>query len=245
MKNNKKKKRITWGVIIVIVLILVGGFCYLFLYNQTDEKETNELKPLPKQELSEGLRGVYGIDKNINEKTIDKYLGRSDTVYRDVRLLMDTATWENKGGTRELTGFVEGFEVVPYAYLTEFPKEYIDQKKSENVTGLYTGKTLFSLDKDGKYVANYKESMDILEYLFPKNKYIFIMCGAGGYANFTKKMLVSLGWDKTKIYNVGGYWNYNGKHSISTVNNNGSKTTYDFWKVAYHDIDFNSLHKIK
>ena len=35
--------------------------------------------------------------------------------------------------------------------------------------------------------------MDILEYLFPKDKFIFIMCGAGGYANFTKQMLVSLG----------------------------------------------------
>ena len=85
---------------------------------------------------------------------------------------MDSATWENKGGERELTGFVEGFEVVPYAYLTEFPQEYIDQKASENVSGLYTGKTLFSLDKNGDYVANYKESIGILEYLFLKDKYI-------------------------------------------------------------------------
>ena len=82
---------------------------------------------MPKQEKSEGLRGVYDIDKNINEKTIDNYLGRKDTVYRDVRMLIDSATWENKGGERELTGFVEGFEVVPYAYLTEFPKEYVEQ----------------------------------------------------------------------------------------------------------------------
>ena len=202
-------------------------------------------KPLPKQELEEGLRGVYGIDKNINEKTIDNYLGRSDTVYRDVRMLEDTATWENKGGERNLTGFVEGFEVVPYAYLTEFPEEYVEQKKSENVSGLYKGKTLFRLGKDGSYIANYKESMDILEYLFPKDKYIFLMCGAGGYANFTKKMLVSLGWDETKIYNVGGYWNYEGNRSISTVNNNGPKVTYDFWKVNYHNINFNTLTEVK
>lgn len=119
-------------------------------------------------------------------------------------MLEDSATWENKGGERDLTGFVDGFEVIPYAYLTEFPKEYVDQKKSENITGLYKGKTLFRLE-DGKYVANYKESMEILEYIFPKDKIIFIMCGAGGYANFTKQMLVSLGWDKSKIYNVGGY----------------------------------------
>ena len=52
---------------------------------------------LPQPEKSEGLRGVYDIDKNINEKTIDQYLQRNDVVYRDVRMLEDTATWENKG----------------------------------------------------------------------------------------------------------------------------------------------------
>ena len=117
--------------------------CTKFFYGfNIVKKDCSELEPLPKQEKSEGLRGVYDIDKNINEKTIDDYLGRSDVAYRDVRMLEDTATWENKGGERDLTGFVKGFEVIPYAYLTEFPQAYIDQKKSENVTGLYEGKTL-------------------------------------------------------------------------------------------------------
>lgn len=104
---------------------------------------------------------------------------------------------------------------------------------------------MFSLDKNGGYVANYEELMEILEYLFPKDKYIFLMCGAGGYANFTKQMLVALGWNKEKIYNIGGYWSYDGNRRISTVNNHGSKTKYDFWKVNYHDIDFNNLTEIK
>lgn len=207
-----------------------------------ENSETNcELDPLPAQEMSEGLRGVYGIDKNINETTIDNYLWRSDVAYRDVRMLEDSATWENKWGTRNLEGLVEGFEVIPYAFLTEFPQEYIDQKASENVSGLYTWTTLFSLGEDGSYIPNYEESMEVLEYLFPKDKYIFLMCGAGGYANFTKKMLVALGWDESKIYNIGWYWNYEGNRGISTVNNNGTETTYDFWKVPYHAIDFDSL----
>lgn len=230
--NNKK---CIISLIILVVLLITSIILNIKFFGYKE-------KPLPAQENSEGLRGVYGIDKNINEKTIDNYLGRSDTVYRDVRMLMDTATWENKGGERNLTGFVEGFEVVPYAYLTEFPQEYIDQKASENVSGLYTGKTLFRLDDNGGYVANYKESMSILEYLFPKDKYIFLMCGAGGYANFTKKMLVSLGWDESKIYNIGGYWNYEGNRKISTVNENGN---YDFWKVNYHDINFDLLTEVK
>ena len=223
-------------IILLVVCLLIGGICGYLLNNN------NSLKPLPRPEKSEGLRGVYDIDKNINEKTIDNYLGRTDVVYRDVRMLEDTATWENKGGERDLTGFVEGFEVVPYAYLTEFPQEYIDQKKSENVSGLYQGKTLFRLE-NGKYVANYKESMEILEYLFPKDKTIFIMCGAGGYANFTKQMLGALGWDTSKIYNVGGYWNYDGNRRVSTKIEGSNKC--DFSKVPYHNIDFDRLTEVK
>ena len=153
-----KKKLII--ILAIGMATMLGGVGSYFFWGKVN------LESLPKQEKSEGLRGVYDIDKNINEKTIDQYLGRSDTVYRDVRMLMDSATWENKGGERALTGFVEGFEVVPYAFLTEFPQEYIDQKASENVSGLYQGKTLFSLDKNGNYIANYQESMEILLYVF-------------------------------------------------------------------------------
>ena len=35
---------------------------------------------LPKPEVSEGVRGDLGIDANVNEETIDKYLGREDAV---------------------------------------------------------------------------------------------------------------------------------------------------------------------
>ena len=226
-------------VIISVVSILIGGFASYLIFNSNK----TSLNPLPAQEKSEGLRGAYDIDKNINETTIDNYLGRSDVVYRDVRMLEDTATWENKGGERDLTGFVEGFEVIPYAYLTEFPQAYIDQKKSENVSGLYKGKTLFKLDEKGNYIANYKESMDILEAIFPKDKVIFLMCGAGGYANFTKQMLGALGWDTSKIYNVGGFWNYNGSHAISTKVEGSEKC--DFSKVPYHNIDFERLTPVK
>ena len=39
-------------------------------------------KALPTPEIEEGIRGKqFGIDKNINEKTIDKYLNRDDVCY--------------------------------------------------------------------------------------------------------------------------------------------------------------------
>lgn len=226
------------NVLFAIVMILVTvGIIYSFVLFT---RENNELKlaELPKPEVSEGMRGELGIDKNINEANIDEYLGREDSVYRDMRLLEDPAEYEAIEGDSYLSGFVKGFEVVPFPYLV-------------NVTGLpeevgetYKGKTLFTLDKDGKYVANYEESMDVLEYLFPKDKNIFLMCGGGGYAGMTKAMLVSLGWDETKIYNTGGYWYYEGENAV-IVKNDKYKDSYDFWKVPYHNINFKELHEVK
>ncbi len=194
--------------------------------------------PLPSPELESGLRGEqFGIDANINEATIDQYLGRSDTVYRDMRMLKDEADYEAIGGDAWLSGIVEGFEVVPYPYLV-------------NVEGLppeagnsYTGNTLFTHDASG-YTANYMESMDILEYLFPKDKNIILMCGGGGYAGMTKAMLGELGWDTSRIYNAGGYWFYEGSHSVEIKREENGETFYDFHKLNYHHIEFSSLHRI-
>ena len=44
-----------------------------------------------------------------------------------------------------------------------------------------------------------------------------------------------------KIYNVGGYWYYEGENNIKVKNEN---ETYDFWKIPYHNIDFETLNKV-
>ena len=44
---------------------------------------------LPKPEVTGGERGKLGIDKNINELTIDNYLNRTDSVSIDLRMLKD------------------------------------------------------------------------------------------------------------------------------------------------------------
>lgn len=226
MKKNLK-------YVLLAILILSLG---LNIYNLVNRK-TSKTSELPKPKLSEGLRGTFGIDKNINETTIDNYLNRSDSVYRDMRMLKDPGNYEAIGGDSYLSGFIKGFEVVPYPYIV-------------NVTGLpeevgktYEGKTLFTL-KDGKYIANYNESLSILEYLFPKDKNIFLMCGAGGYAGSTKEMLVALGWDENRIYNIGGYWYYNGNNNVEVKRTINNKTYYDFYKINYHNIDFTNLTKV-
>ena len=227
MKKNTKL------VIGIIIGLIIGGILGGCLFGNVEK-----LKSLPKPEITGGERGMLGIDKNINEETIDNYLGREDSVYGDMRMLKDPGNYEAIGGDSYLSGFVKGFEVVPYPYLTEV------KGLPEAVGSSYTGKTLFTQNEDGSYTANYKESFDYLEYFFPKDKYIFLMCGGGGYAGMTKNLLVSLGWDENKIYDVGGYWYYNGKNNIKVKQTNDDKTTYDFWKVTYHDIDFTNLTEV-
>ena len=221
-------------IIIISIITLIIGLLIGYIIKPND----NKLPKLPKPEVTDGVRGTLGIDKNINEKTIDNYLNRKDSVYRDMRMLKDPGNYEAIGGDSYLSGIIEGFEVIPYPYLEEV------KGLPEEVGNTYQGKTLFSKNIDGTYKANYKESLEYLEYYFPKDKYIFLICGGGGYAGMTKKLLVSLGWDENKIYNVGGYWYYNGKHNITIKRINNNETTYDFWKLIFHDIDFNSLKDV-
>jgi hypothetical protein len=217
------------SLVIAVVIALVGG-----LIIGTFAARSIYVDPvLPKPELSEGERGQLGIDKNVSESTIDKYLFREDSVYYDMRMLEDPADYEKIGGDRFLSGLVQGFEVLPYPYLVNV------EGLPEAVGQSYTGHTLFT-HKDDQYVANYKESEQILKDLFPKDKYIFLMCGGGGYAGMTKTLLTALGWDSSKIYVVGGYWYYEGDYDVEIEQDDGS---YAFWKVPYHDIDFSKLTK--
>ena len=224
-------------IIVIIISLLVGlGVGYL-VFNNCGSKDS--LSKLPKPEVTGGERGMLGIDKNINEENIDDYLGRSDSVYRDMRMLKDPGNYEAIGGDSYLSGFVKGFEVVPYPLLTEV------KGLPEAVGDSYTGKTLFTQNEDGTYTANYEESIAYLEYYFPKDKNIFLMCGGGGYAGMTKNLLVSLGWDENKIYNVGGFWYYKGENKVDVKRTVNGKDYYDFYKVTYHDIDFDSLTEVE
>ena len=223
------KKYVWWSSIIAAMLVigafLLGKFAF-----------PNKLASLPKPEVAEGQRGELGIDKNVNEETIDAYLGRSDAVYRDVRMLEDPGNYEAIGGDSYLSGFVRGFELVPFPYIVNV------SGLPEEVGQTYTGKTLYHQHSDGSYTPNYKESLSILEGLFPKDKVIFLMCGGGGYSGMLKNMLVALGWDEDKIYDVGGYWYYGGDNNVDVkrVDDNG-QIVYDFYKVPVHEIEFDKL----
>lgn len=222
------KKYIWWTGIIAVALIIAAFF--------VGKQAGNELASLPAPELSEGQRGELGIDKNVNEATIDQYLNRSDAVYRDMRMLKDPGNYEAIGGDSYLSGFVKGFELVSFPYIVNV------KGLPEAVGETYTGKTLFRQHSDGSYTANYEESEEILEALFPKDKVIFLMCGGGGYSGMMKNLLVEFGWDGDKIYDVGGYWFYEGENNVEVKREKEDGTVvYDFYKVPVHEITFDNL----
>lgn len=196
---------------------------------------------LPAAEPDESSQ--FGVDKNINIGTIDQYLDRDDVVYRDVRMLFDPADYAAIGGDANLSATIRGFKIVPYPYLatlSELP-----------VANAYAGETLFSLtwNEDGSIASaepNYKESMLVLEDLFPKDKPIFLMCGGGGYAGMTKSLLVFLGWDANLLYNIGGNWGYTGDNALELIvypEDANEDEIYATWRADYATIDFALLHK--
>ena len=57
-------------ILSIIVAFIFGGVLSFIVFKDKG------LSKLPKPELTGGERGSLGIDKNINEQTIDKYLNR-------------------------------------------------------------------------------------------------------------------------------------------------------------------------
>lgn len=206
------------------------------------ELESPTPTPLPAGEPD--INNEFGVDMNINIETIDNWLNRDDVVYRDMRMLFDPAEFGDIGGEADLTRTIEGFKVVPYPYIASLPPI--------PVGNAYAGECLYSLtwNEDGTIAtadANYEESVMILEELFPKDKAIFLMCGGGGYAGMTRALLIFLGWDASKLYNVGGNWGYTGTHSLELVvspEDASGNSIYATWRADYAYLDFSRLNPI-
>ena len=226
MLNNFKK---VFASILVVLLAFTNFSCI----------KNYKSIPLP----SSSNDDVFSVDKNINMSTIDDYLFREDIVYRDVRMLFDTAKFEDIGGEADLTSTIEGFKIVPYPYIASL--------QVLPVANPYNGSCLYDViwSNEGKIVAvkqNFIESEIILNELFPKNKKIFLMCGGGGYANMMRLLLIYLGWNENDLYNVGANWEYKGKYRKELViypeDVNGKKI-YATWRADYAYIPFEKLHK--
>ena len=118
---------------------------------------------------------------SINVDNLTEYLGRDDVLYIDLRDYNDYAKKH-----------LRNFEVIPY-----FALIFDEAAGTEGKPQLYGG----TLDAP---VATYEESAALLEAMFPKDKTIFLMCQSGGRVAQMMKLMNSLGYDMSKVYNVGG-----------------------------------------
>lgn len=230
--------------ILSLLLILTLVFCFTACTKSSLEVETNnEVLELPKAEAD--LDSQFGVDKNITIENIDDYLGRDDCVYRDMRLLYDPADYAAIGGDADLSFSIKGFKVTPYPYIGTLQTLPVD--------GAYTGESLYTVvwNDDGSIASatpNYEESELALKELFPQDKNIFLTCGGGGYAGMTRALLIYLGWDETKLYNIGGSWEYEGdnKFEIIVYPEDANEESYlATWRADYAYIDFDKLHPIE
>jgi len=183
----------------------------------------------------------FGIDLNVNINTIDDWLFRDDVAYRDVRMLFDPARYEDVGGKADLTSTILGFKVVPYPYvgtLQQLP-----------VQGAYEGERLFDVvwADDGSIIqvaARFRESVLVLEDLFPRDMALFLMCGGGGYSAMLKTLLVHQGWDASRIYNIGANWIYAGPNALELTVLQDSETLFATWRASYALLDFTMMHRL-
>ena len=185
---------------------------------------------------------TFGVDKNVNIGTIDSYLNLDNVVYRDMRLLVDSQGYDGLTPTSSgmLTATIEGFRVSPLPYIANLwegmlPPPVLDNPIEVDYVPLFN----VVWNEDGtieRIDENYEESMYVLEEIFPQDKLIFLMCGGGGYAWMTKQILLKLGYDETKVYNIGGFWAYNGDHQVDLV------TYYDGEVQGAYEESFYSFY---
>lgn len=206
----------------------------------TDAIESSKALAIPA--ASPNPDDQFGVDENINMVTIDSFLGRDDVEYTDMRMIHDPADYAAIGGDSDLTVTVDGFKIVPYPFVGTLQDLPVD--------GAYEGERLFDVEwaPDGTIASvapRYEESLQIVEDLFPQDKANFIMCGGAGYAHMMRELLIFLGWDPDRVYNIGGGWDYTGYHPQELVRmDDAGKTHYYTWRADMPSIDFDLLTPI-
>ena len=145
------------------------------------------------------------LNSPINSHNLDKYMNRSDVQYVDLR--------SSKMVLEE--GYVSGFEFIPfYNIIASFSGDStlykMERTTDEEGNNIYAGQI-------GSFKALYEESQSIIESLFSKDKYIFLISQGGSESSYLINLLIQLGYNGNLLYNVGGVSNGEGVDSYRDV----------------------------
>jgi rhodanese-related sulfurtransferase len=180
----------------LIILFLV--LCCCACSAPVDPVETKEPEPtpevvinLPTKEIAESTKMS---ESPITPKNLDMYMFRDDCVYLDTRYPYQFYQ----------EGAIAGFLNLPfYEYIADFNKDAnalytITKIKNEDGSTIYPG------DPDS-FIANYEESEDLIYDLNPKEKNILVIATAGVESCYFLNLLIQLGYDPARLYNVGSF----------------------------------------
>ena len=142
-------------------------------------------------------------DSSVTTSNIDEYLFREDVVYVDLR----PYSWIAKDG------HIAGFGFYPFYDLIAHRKDE-DRLFKMDIVYKEDGSKILG-GEVGSFTPNFVESEMIINRLFAKDKYIFAISQSGLECCYFFNLLIQLGYDASKLYNIGGF-------SISTGFDNPS-----------------------
>lgn len=168
-------------IIMLLFSVLIVGGCSC---KKEDTQLSIPLKGSPNETST--------ITTPINASNLDKYLFRDDVQYVDLReldLVMKT-------------GHISGFEFIPFhSLIASFRdnKTLYTMKDSQDENGKWT-----YAGTVGGFYPQYKESKQLIKSLFDSDKYIFFVSHAGSESTYMINLLIQLGYDGNKLYNICG-----------------------------------------
>lgn len=214
--------------LIICLLIFLGACSSTPQQNDGDIVATT----LPAKTISES---ASMNDSPITAMNIDDYLFRDDSIYID---------------TREVNQFMEEGHIAGFTNIP-FYEALVALKPTDNI--LFTmkktrdenGNVVAELGDVGSFNANYEESLSIIRSLFPRDKNILIISTAGVESHYLINLLLQLGYDGSKLYNVGCFSN-NAGQQVAYRNQKSAAYYVEGHNIYTYDyqINFGELTKI-
>lgn len=148
------------------------------------------------------------VTSPVNTKNIDNYMFRKDVQYVDLRNAESIIN----------DGYIAGFEFIPYYSVIASFSEYDALFQMKSLTD-GQGNTIYP-GQVGGFVAQYEESERMIEELFSKDRYIFLISVGGSESAYLINLLIQLGYDGNLLYNIGGVSNNDGLESYVNIKTN-------------------------
>lgn len=181
--------------LLMVLLAVMLAACTASTNKESVEPPAEEeIRKLPDKEIPDSS---LMSESPLSPLNIDNYLFIDDVLYIDTR----SPQQFNE------EGHVAGFTNIPFyesiATYNDNPESLFEMKKVKGDDG----KTNILLGDVGSFFPRYKESEELLEYTFPRDKQIVFIATAGVESCYLINLLKQYGYDASLLYNAGSFTN--------------------------------------